>query len=339
MSESARFTPSLGGPGLRASQGGNVAALRAAFRRRLFDPLSDPLAGHPGGAGGPGPVVAPGAHDALSARLAAGAGAEALYMTGFGVAGSLLGAPDIGLVTATEMADRVRAMAMAAGPVPLIADGDNGHGGPANVARLVRLYEGAGAACVQIEDQVLPKRCGHMAGKDVVPRAEAVARVRAAVGARASADFLVMARTDARGPLGLPEALARGEAFLAAGADLLFVEAPRSPAEMAEIARAFPGVPLVANLVEDGQTPWAPPAELGEMGYRLVLYPVSGLLAAAAALARVYEDVVARGIPPAGPRLSFADYNDRLGLADYLARDADLSGGAPQGDEGGPESP
>ena len=177
--------------------------------------------------GKPGLLIVPGAYDALSARLATAAGAEAVYMTGFGVAGSLLGVPDIGLVTATEMADRVRALAEAAGPAPLIADGDNGHGGPHNAARLTRLYEAAGAACIQIEDQVLPKRCGHLAGKEIVPLADAVARVKAVVGARTSPDFLVMARTDARAMAGLDEALRRGEAFLAAGADILFVEAPR----------------------------------------------------------------------------------------------------------------
>ncbi len=263
-----------------------------------------------------GPVLhAPGAYDGLSARLAAQAGAEAVYMTGFGVAGSLLGAPDIGLVTATEMADRVRALTEAAGPAPLIADGDNGHGGPRNTARLTRLYEQAGAACIQLEDQVLPKRCGHMAGKAVVPVGDAVARLKAAVEARRDPDFCIMARTDAIATHGLDEALRRADAYLAAGADLLFVEAPRDLDEMAAIARRFPGVPLVANMVEDGATPSLDVASLGEMGFALVIHPVSALLVAAQALDGAYRRLLATGgLPADWPRLGFADYNSRMGL-------------------------
>lgn len=263
-----------------------------------------------------GPVLhAPGAYDGLSARLAVQAGAEAVYMTGFGIAGSLLGAPDIGLVTATEMADRVRALAEAASPAPLIADGDNGHGGPRNTARLTRLYEQAGAACIQLEDQVLPKRCGHMAGKAVVPVEDAVARLKAAVEARRDPDFRIMARTDAIATHGLDEALRRADAYLTAGADLLFVEAPRDLEEMAAIARRFPGVPMVANMVEDGATPGLDVASLGEIGFALVIHPVSALLAAAKALDGAYRRLLATGgLPADWPRLGFADYNSRMGL-------------------------
>lgn len=272
----------------------------------------------------PSILIAPGAYDGLSARLALQAGAEAVYMTGFGVAGSLLGVPDIGLVTATEMADRVRALAEAAGPAPLIADGDNGHGGPLNAARLTRLYEQAGAACIQLEDQVLPKRCGHMAGKAVVPVAEARARIRAAVDSRRDPDFCVMARTDALATDGLDEALRRADAYLAAGADLLFVEAPRSPDDLAAIAARFPGVPLVANMVEDGATPLRDARALEEIGFALVILPVSALLVAAGALRDAYGALVGSGQLPAGTRrLGFADYNETLGLSALTAQATD----------------
>lgn len=272
----------------------------------------------------PSILIAPGAYDGLSARLALQAGAEAVYMTGFGVAGSLLGVPDIGLVTATEMADRVRALAEAAGPAPLIADGDNGHGGPLNAARLTRLYEQAGAACIQLEDQVLPKRCGHMAGKAVVPVAEARARIRAAVDSRRDPDFCVMARTDALATDGLDEALRRADVYLAAGADLLFVEAPRSPDDLAAIAARFPGVPLVANMVEDGATPLRDARALEEIGFALVILPVSALLVAAGALRDAYGALVGSGQLPAGTRrLGFADYNETLGLSALTAQATD----------------
>lgn len=266
-------------------------------------------------------VIAPGAYDALSARIAVQAGAEAVYMTGFGIAGSLLGVPDIGLVGASEMAERARALSAAAAPVPLVADGDNGHGGIANVERLVRLYEQAGAAAIQLEDQVLPKRCGHMDGKEVVPRAEFVAKIRAAVAARSTDDFLVIARTDARGPLGLDEALDRADAYRTAGADLLFIEAPRSACELRAIADRLKGIPLVANLVEDGKTPMLAPAELAAMGYRLMLFPISALLAVARAAQRAYASVLGGKQVQADDRVSFDAYNDIVGLKEYLAKD------------------
>jgi len=269
-----------------------------------------------------GVLVAPGAYDALSARIATQAGAEAVYMTGFGVAGSLLGVPDIGIVSATEMIDRVRALAAAASPVPLIADGDNGHGGSANVERLVRAYEQAGAACIQLEDQVLPKRCGHMEGKEVVSLEEGAAKIRAAARARDSADFLIMARTDARGVLGFDEALRRADAYLEAGADLLFVEAPQSETELRAVAERFKNVPLVANMVEDGKTPMQSAADLGALGFRLVLFPISALLAAARTAQRVYAGLLATGKPDASvERVTFKAYNDIVGLSDYLKRE------------------
>jgi 2-methylisocitrate lyase-like PEP mutase family enzyme len=268
-----------------------------------------------------GPLVAPGAYDALTARIAAQAGAEAVYMTGFGVAGSYLGVPDIGIVSATEMIDRVRALAAAASPVPLIADGDNGHGGTANVERLVRAYEQAGAACIQLEDQVLPKRCGHMEGKEVVTLEEGAMKIRAAAAARDAQDFLIIARTDARSVLGLDEALRRADAYLKAGADILFVEAPQSETELRTIAERFKGVPLLANMVEDGKTPMLSTADLGALGFRLILFPISSLLATARTAQRVYAGIVEQGKPDASvERVTFAAYNDIVGLSAYLDR-------------------
>jgi 2-methylisocitrate lyase-like PEP mutase family enzyme len=206
--------------------------------------------------------------------------------------------------------------------VPLIADGDNGHGGVANVERLVAAYEQAGAASIQLEDQVLPKRCGHMEGKEVVPLEEGVAKIRAALSARAAADFLVIARTDARAGLGLDEALRRADAYLSAGADLLFVEAPQSEQELRGIAERFRGAMLVANMVEDGKTPMLSASELTALGYRLILFPISSLLAAARTVERVYAGLLAHGKPDAGlDRISLAHYNDLVGLSRHLGRE------------------
>jgi 2-methylisocitrate lyase-like PEP mutase family enzyme len=260
-------------------------------------------------------IVVPGAYDALSARIASRAGARAVYMTGFGVAGASFGVPDIGLVGPEQMSERVRALASAIAPVPLIADGDNGHGGPANVAQLVRAYEKAGAQCIQLEDQVMPKRCGHMDGKEIVPRGDAVAKIRAAVSARANARFKIMARTDAIATDGIDEALRRGEAFLTAGADVLFVEAARSEAELSRIARTFAGTPLVANMVEDGKTPFMSFEVLRELGYRIVLRPVAALLAITHRLEAIYAEILAGR---ASERVSFAHYNDIVGLPEAL---------------------
>ena len=266
----------------------------------------------------PGILVLPGAHDPLSARIAVKAGARAVYMTGFGVAGAGFGVPDIGLVTADQMVERVRTIAGAIAPVPLIADGDNGHGGPLNVARMVRAYEQGGAQCIQLEDQVSPKRCGHMEGKEVVSLPEAAAKICAAADARTSSTFKIMARTDVRATHDLDEALRRGEAFLKAGADILFIEAPRSENEMEKIAATFKGTPLLANLVEDGKTPMLAPATLAQMGFKIALYPISALLAASAA----YENVYARllgSAPIARERVTFSEYNGIVGLPDFLA--------------------
>jgi 2-methylisocitrate lyase-like PEP mutase family enzyme len=265
-----------------------------------------------------GTFVVPGAYDALSARIAARSGARVVYMTGFGVAGASFGVPDIGLLGPDQMSERVRAIASAIAPLPLIADGDNGHGGPANVARLVRAYELAGAQCIQLEDQAMPKRCGHMDGKEIVPLVEAAAKIRAAVAARTNISFKIMARTDAIATDGMDEALRRGEAFLNAGADILFVEAARSEEELLRVAQTFPRTPLVANMVEDGKTPFLSLPVLQQMGYRIVLRPVTALLAIARRLEEVYSGIL-EGNATVGERVTFTQYNEIVGLPEALA--------------------
>jgi 2-methylisocitrate lyase-like PEP mutase family enzyme len=265
-------------------------------------------------------VIVPGVFDALSARIAARAGAKVLYMTGFGVAGAAFGVPDIGLVSAAQMIERVGVIAAATAPVPLIADGDNGHGGPLNVAHLTRAYERAGAASIQLEDQVFPKRCGHMEDKDVVSRTEATLKIRAAAEARTTRAFKIIARTDARATHGLDEALIRGEAFLAAGADILFIEAPRSEEELRRIAETLKGVPLVANIVEDGKTPLLTVQEFEALGFRILLYPISALLAATRRLESAYVHLLKgerSGLDR--DRATFDHYNAIMNLPELLA--------------------
>lgn len=266
-----------------------------------------------------GALILPGAYDALSARIATRAGAKAVYMTGFGVVGSAFGVPDIGLIGPEAMTERARALAAAIAPVPLVADGDNGYGGPTNVARLVRAYEQAGVACIQLEDQVSPKRCGHMDGKQVVSRAEAVEKIRAAAKARSTASFKIMARTDARATDGLDEAMTRGEAFLKAGADILFIEAPRSEEEMRTIVERFRGVPLVANMVEDGKTPMLSNGELEKMGFKILLHPVSALLAVTHTLESTFAKILSGESVSA--RATFQHYNDVVGLPEWRKLD------------------
>ena len=268
----------------------------------------------------PRATIVPGVYDALSARIAVRAGASAIYMTGFGVAGAAFGVPDIGLVSASQMIERVGIIAAACDDVPLIADGDNGHGGPLNTANLTRAYERAGAAAIQLEDQVFPKRCGHMEDKEVVSRTEAAQKIRAAADARRNKSFKIIARTDARATHGLDEALARGDDFLKAGADILFVEAPRSEEELRRVAETFNGVPLVVNLVEDGKTPLLTTAELEALGYKVLLYPISALLAVTRRLEEVY-DLLLKGERKTldGDRSSFSHYNEIMKLPELLA--------------------
>jgi 2-methylisocitrate lyase-like PEP mutase family enzyme len=266
-------------------------------------------------------LIVPGVFDGLSARIAANQNFPALYMSGFAVAASLLGEPDIGLVTASEMTARAGQIVEAADNKPVIADGDNGYGGVFNVERLVRHYEQVGVSCIQLEDQVNPKRCGHMENKEVVSMIDATAKISAAVAARSTDNFLIMARTDARATHGLDEALRRAEAFLMAGADILFVEAPRTVAEMQIVKDTFPDTPLVANMVEDGKTPALSGEQLQDMGYAILLRPVSALLAVSQVLSQAYSSLSSQGDLGSMDRFSFSEINELLRLPEYLERD------------------
>jgi carboxyvinyl-carboxyphosphonate phosphorylmutase len=262
-------------------------------------------------------VVAPGAYDALSARLIEEAGFPAVYMTGFGTAASLLGRPDIGLLTGSEMIDNGRRIAGCVG-IPVIADADTGYGNLINVIRTVREYERAGVAGIHLEDQVMPKRCGHLTGKALVPAAEMVAKVRAAVAARTDPDFVVIARTDARAVEGMGAALDRAARYCDAGADVLFVEAPENTQEVERIADTFTGIPLLFNWAESGRTPPISMARLTELGFRIVILPVGPLLSAAtgvrAYLARLREGGTPEAVLPDLPTI--ADFVDTLGMAE-----------------------
>src|SRR6266699_1951812 len=258
-------------------------------------------------------IVAPGAFDPLSARLVEEAGFPAVYMTGFGTSAALLGRPDVGLLTMTEMAGNAARIA-ACVDIPVIAD--TGYGNPLNVIRTVGAYEAAGVAGIHIEDQVAPKKCGHMDGKMVIPAGEMAAKIRAATEARGDTDFVIIARTDARAVEGFQQSLARAGRYLRAGADALFIEALTSEAEVAEAARAFPGVPLLFNWAEGGKTPPVSLARLRELGYRIVIFPISTLLAATAAMRRILQEIAQAGTPAAalGDLPSFGEFVDFIGL-------------------------
>ena len=240
--------------------------------------------------GGPEIVVLPGAYDALSARLAQRAGFDALFTTGFGFSAAALGAPDYGLLTASEVLDRVRPIA-AAVDVPLVADMDTGYGNPLNVVRTVRECVAAGVDGIILEDQEWPKKCGHFEGKRVIPAEEHAQKLRAAADARDAAgdDLVIVGRTDARAPLGLDEAIRRGRLYREAGADVVFVEAPQSLAELKAVREAIPDAPLFANMIEGGKTPLLSSADLQELGYAMVVYPLAALFSAARAVADTYR--------------------------------------------------
>ena len=259
----------------------------------------------------------PGVFEMISARVADAMGFDALYMTGYGTVASHLGIPDAGLATYTDMVGRVGQFAGVTG-TPLIADGDTGYGGLLNVERTVRGYEAAGAAAIQLEDQEFPKKCGHTPGRRVIPIEDAVAKLRVAAASRESKDFLIVARTDARGLYGLDEALRRGEAFAEAGADILFIESPENEQEMQRIGEAFRGKPLLVNVVEGGSTPVLPVADYREIGYTMAIYPAAGFLAAGEALRRVYAQVRETGssIGTSAPLYDFQDFSRLMGFED-----------------------
>jgi carboxyvinyl-carboxyphosphonate phosphorylmutase len=268
---------------------------------------------------GAGPVLAPGAYDAMSALLVEQAGFPAVYMTGFGTTASLLGRPDIGLLTMSEMTAAARRIVSAV-DIPVIADADNGYGNAINVMRTVREYEAAGVAAIHLEDQTSPKRCGHMEGKEVIPAGTMAGKVEAAVAAREDPDFVIIARTDARAVEGFDAALERARRYRDAGADMLFLEALRTDAEIEAAAAAFPDTPLLFNWVEGGKTPPTSLARLTELGYRLVIFPVSTLLAATSAVQNVLAELAEAGTPTdaAQPMPALNDFFTTVGLPDML---------------------
>lgn len=264
-------------------------------------------------------LVVPGAYDCVSARLVERAGFQAVYMTGYGTSASRLGLPDLGFAGLSEMADHARNMASAVS-IPLIADADTGYGNALNVRRTVRMYEAAGVAALHLEDQMLPKRCGHLSGKQVISTEEFTQKIRAAVEARTDPDLLIIARTDAVAVTGFDDALRRGEAALKAGADILFVEAPTTPEQIEAMAKTF-DAPLLFNYAPGGRSPLLPFKRLRELEYAIILLPVDTLFVAVMAiqsfLAGVKEkdDVLAfadRYIP-------FKEFNELIGVTEQMA--------------------
>jgi 2-methylisocitrate lyase-like PEP mutase family enzyme len=245
-------------------------------------------------------IVAPGIFDMISARVADGMGFTALYATGFGTVASHLGIADAGVATYTDMVSRVGRFAQGC-KTPVIADADTGYGGLLNVRHTVQGYEAAGIAAIQIEDQEVPKKCGHTPGRRVIPMRDMCLKIEVAVEARRNPDFLIVARTDARTALGLDEAIARGRAYAKAGADVVFVESPETEAEMIRIGQEI-DAPLLANMVEGGRTPILPAPRLKQIGYNIAIYPAVGFLAVAAAAERVYGHLLKHGdsnaLPP-----------------------------------------
>ena len=259
-------------------------------------------------------ICAPGVFDLISARIADRFEFPALYMTGYGVVASSLGLPDAGLASYSDMVERVDRIASATS-TPVIADGDTGYGGLLNVDHTVRGYERAGACAIQLEDQVSPKKCGHTPDRKVIPVEDMVSKIKVALTARESEDFLVIARTDSRTGLGIEEAIRRGQAFVDAGADVIFIEAPESVDEMVEIGRRI-DKPLLANIVVGGSTPLLSIKELSDIGYQLAIFPGSAFLAMGAAVESVYSHIKSSG-STAGlemPLYDFQAFNRLMGF-------------------------
>jgi 2,3-dimethylmalate lyase len=266
--------------------------------------------------------MAPGVADALNARLVKRHGFEAIYMTGAGTTAVRLGMPDVGLLTATEMIDNAGRIAEASG-LPLIADADNGYGGVLNVRRTIQGYERAGVAGVHLEDQVIPKRCGHLAGKQVVPVEEAVAKIRAAADARTDKDFVIIARTDAIAVEGFDAALERAGRYREAGADVLFVEAPNAE-QLPKIAPRLKGAPLLYNMATSGKTPFLAKDEIERLGFKLIIYPNWVMLAAIKAASEVLQTLKREGtIASLAPQVpSFKEFFDLVGMDEVQEMEA-----------------
>ena len=269
----------------------------------------------------PGILVAPGVFDALTGLIAEQSGARAVYLSGASIAYTRFGRPDIGLVSMNEVADTIAVLRERIS-LPVIVDADNGFGNALNVQRTMRVFERMGANAVQFEDQTLPKRCGHLDGKALISKDEMVGKVRAACDARASSETLVIARTDAIAVEGFEAAIDRAEAYLSAGADLLFVEAPQSRAQMAAITRNFGGrVPLMANMVEGGKTPLTDAADLESLGFDLVIFPGGIVRALAATAVEYYDNLLANGSNAAfrNRMYDFKGLNEVIGTTGMLA--------------------
>lgn len=264
-------------------------------------------------------LVVPGAYDGISAKLVEHAGFPAVYMTGYGASASRLGLPDLGFAGLAEMADHARNMATVVA-IPLIADADTGYGNALNVRRTVQLYEAAGVAALHIEDQVTPKRCGHLSGHQVISRAEFAGKIRAAVEARKDPDLLVIARTDAISAVDFDEALRRGEAAAKAGADVLFIEAPRDEAQVERVARAF-DTPLLYNYAPGGRSPLLPFPRLRALGFAIILLPVDTLFVGVQAIRQFLAEVKARDdvLSLKDRYVPFREFNELIGVTAQLA--------------------
>lgn len=262
-------------------------------------------------------VVAPGAHDALTARVIEKCGFEAVYMTGYGQVASHLGRPDVGLICFSEMLARAVAMVEATS-LPVIADADTGFGNAVNVIRTIKSYQKAGVAAIQLEDQVSPKRCGHMIGREVVAKEEMVGKIKAAVDARLDPDFMIIARTDARTVYGLDEALERALAYEAAGADIIFVESPESVEEMEKINKTITKAYTLANMVEGGRTPLLPNPQLETMGFDLVIYPTASTYWTTKAMFTLMGGLKEAGTTAGmtDQMVTFPEFNALIGLGD-----------------------
>lgn len=262
------------------------------------------------------PLLLPVAHDALSAKLIERAGFAAYSIGGFPLVGSRHALPDIGLVGLAEMSEGMRDI-VAASRLPVLVDGDDGYGDVKNVAHTIRTYERMGASAIFIEDQVAPKRCGHMAGKDVVPAEVMEKKLRAAAASRDSRETFLVARTDARAVHGLDEALRRGERYLKAGADGIFIEAPESPEELRKVGETFRHVPQIANMLEGGRTPLLPPAELYKMGFAMVAYPTSLIFRVTHTVEKALADMKAGRLSLDGEGVGFEEFKKAVGYDDW----------------------
>lgn len=271
-------------------------------------------------------LLMPGVYDALSAKIAVRAGFEVVFTTGYSLSATLLGEPDFGLLTQTEMLAAAQRICTVVDQ-PVIVDADTGYGNAINVIRTVKELVRVGAAGLFLEDQVWPKRCGHMKGKQVIPLAEQLKKLRAAIDAREGGDLFIVARTDARQALGLSDAVRRGVAFKEAGADAVFIEAPETKEEMQEIARSVPG-PLVANMIERGVTPLMPPEELRALGFQLIVWPLAPLYASAKALKEVYTTLRSQGTTAGMLErlMPFDEFHEIVGLDEKYALDARYKG-------------